>query len=275
MNLTEMIRGTGRRRRSDDQWTALEAELSKAQRAAQVPGAVRCHCPARRHGDFWVYNANPVPCPWCQAGAEHELALEAKRVAESLEIETGVLEEELKTERAHVHRLEQQALHSWALEVNEHPVSDPARMDIPGSIFARAADQTLPVPDLTDAELGPRILDDSPVAAAPTPIVDLTAPTLAVDVADLRMAAGLAETTVIPVVALPPGLEPAVVPPPAAWPPVRPSQGLRTTWTGGGKVRPLTDALGATADLKDQASATAVLPITRTLCVLTKPGASS
>ena len=108
---------------------------------------------------------------------------------------------------------------------------------------------------------------DAPVAEEPTPIVDLTAPTLAVDVANLRRAAGLAETTVIPVVALPPDLEPVVTPAPAPWPPVRLRPDLRTTWTGG-TVGPLADALGTTADLKDQASATATLPITRTLAAI-------
>lgn len=278
MTLTDILRGTGRRRRSPEQWTALEASLSKAQQAAQaaVDGAVRNVCTARRHGDFWVHTTIPQPCPWCLIAAEHEQTLEARRETGRLEIEVGLLQEHLITERANVHRLEQQAMNSWALEPNDHLTSDPAPMDIPGSVFARAADEMFPVPALTDDELGPRLRADAPVAEEPTPIVDLTAPTLAVDVADLRRAAGLAETTVIPVVALPPGLEPVVTPAPAPWPPVRLRPDLRTTWTGG-TVRALTDALGATADLKDQASATATLPITRTLAAVqfTKTGRAS
>ena len=41
MTLTDILRGTGRRRRTPEQWTALEAALSKAQQTAQIPGAVR------------------------------------------------------------------------------------------------------------------------------------------------------------------------------------------------------------------------------------------
>lgn len=265
MTLADILRGPGRRRRTPEQWTALEASLSKAQQAAQVPGAVRNVCTARRHGDFWVHTTIPQPCPWCLIAAEHEQTLEARRETGRLEIEVGLLQEHLITERANVHRLEQQAMNSWALEVNEDPLSDPAPMDIPGSAFARAADELVAFPALTDAELGPRVVADTPPAPEPTPIVDLTAPTLAVDVANLRQAAGLADTAVIPVVALPPDLEPAIVPAPAPWPPVRLRPDLHTTWTG---VRPLADALGTTADLKDQASATATLPISRTLAAV-------
>lgn len=272
MSLTDMIRGTGRRRRSTEQWDALEASLSKAQRAALVPGAVRCFCPARRHGDFWVYNATPLPCPWCAVGLEHEKTLEVLRVVGSLEIEVGLLEEHLKTERTNVRRLEQEAQTFWVLEGTKGPVSDPARMDIPGSCFARAEDEPVEVPSLTDAELGPRVVADTPPAPEPTPIVDLTAETLAVDVCDLRKAAGLGETKVIPVVTLPPDLEPAIVPQPATWPPVHMPAGLRTTWTGT-TVKPLADALAA-ADLKDQASATGTLPIGTLAVQFAKAGAT-
>ena len=268
MTLTDILRGSGRRRRTPEQWTALEASLSKAQQAALVPGAVRNVCPAREHGDFWVYTAIPQPCPWCLIAAEHEQTLQARRETGQLEIEVGLLEEHLKTERALYRRLEQQAMNSWALEVNEDPLSDPAPMDIAGSIFARAADALASFPALTDAELGPRVVADTPPAAEPTPIVDLTAPTLSVDVADLRRAAGLADTAVIPVVALPPDLEPAVMLPPRPWPAFHVRSDLPPRWTRRNAVRPLAEALAATADLKDQAPATAVLPICRTVAAV-------
>ena len=268
MTLTDILRGTGRRRRTPEQWTALEAALSKAQQTAQIPGAVRNVCPARRHGDFWVHTADPQPCPWCLIAAEHEKTLEARCATGRLEIEVGLLKEHLITERAKTKRLEQQALNSWASEANADPLSEAAPMDVPGGVFARAADEVATFPALTDAELGPRVVADTPPAPEPTPIVDLTAPTLAVDVADLRRAAGLADTSVIPVVALPPDLEPAVMLPPRPWPAFHVRSDLPPRWTRRNAVRPLAAALAATADLKDQAPATAVLPICRTVAAV-------
>lgn len=65
MSLLQFFAGSGRRRKSDENWADLQRQLSDAQaRAKKVKGAHFHECPQRVHPPFWVY-AQGVACPWC------------------------------------------------------------------------------------------------------------------------------------------------------------------------------------------------------------------
>jgi hypothetical protein len=65
VSILQLWHGGGRRRKSDENWTDLERQLSDAQaRAQKVQGAHFHRCPANAHPPYWVYEQG-VPCPWC------------------------------------------------------------------------------------------------------------------------------------------------------------------------------------------------------------------
>ena len=163
IHIPNPFKGSGGRRRSDESWDALTAELSEAQRLLKpMQGAICCGCPAGIHGQFWVYSRTVVQCPWCEIGRLR--AREASSVLVVAAPPAG-------------------------------PPMLPAAVDSPGF-------QPLPPAPLVSADDQLLLMPDAPTAPAECEAADVNAQTQAMDASELRAPAALdpGSTTQLPTV---------------------------------------------------------------------------
>lgn len=161
IHIPNPFKGSGGRRRSDESWDALTAELSEAQRLLKpMKGAICCGCPAGIHGQFWVYSQTVVRCPWCEIGRLR--ALEATSVVVVPAPPAG-------------------------------PPMVPAAVDTPEF-------RPLPDAPLVSADNQLLLMPDAPAAPVESEGADVNAETQAVSRADLLAAMGEGDTTQLPAV---------------------------------------------------------------------------
>jgi hypothetical protein len=219
MNLSALLHGGGKRRKSDGAWDDLTTQLSSAQALLRErEGTVRYSCPDGRHPDWWAPANCPSWCPWCSTG-----------------------------------RLYRQLQQMPALGVQVGAPLVPAPADVPGSAFATPALEPAEDPRLrivADTPAAPAVSEAADVNAK-TQAVPVAALRQAVGEGDtMQLPAVPNQAAVRPVVAVTADhLEPArtKVPP-------KPDRPPQNTFADPDAVVGF-----ATADLQQQVNAAAIL----------------